>query len=57
MAVGRFLCDKMAILLHHKICKYSFMTLTCQAEDDFFRFVCGLNGSHCRIELGQTPIS
>ena len=36
MTVGRFLGDKMAILLHKKTCKYSFMTLTCQAEDDFF---------------------
>ena len=43
-------------MVHKKTCKYVFMTLTCQAEDDFVIFV-GLNGSHCGIELGQTPIS
>ena len=31
MAVGSFLCDQIAILLH----KYSFMTLTYQVEDEF----------------------
>ena len=46
----------MAILLHTKTCKYSFMTLTCHAEKDIFIFG-GLNGSHCGVELGQTPIS
>ena len=57
MTVGSFLCDKMAIVLHKKPCKYSFMTLICQAEDDLFILVGLTLGLGLGIELGQTPIS
>ena len=54
--VGSFQCDKMAIILHRKTCKYSFITLTCQAEDNLF--ISGvLNGSSCGFYLEQTIIS
>ena len=56
MTVERFLCDKMAILLHKKTCKYSFVTLPCQAEGNLFMFW-ELNCSHCGIELGKITIS
>ena len=38
MAVGCFRCENIAILVHKKTCIYSFMTLTCRAEDDLFIF-------------------
>ena len=54
MTVGSFVCDKMAIWLHKMTCKYSFMILTWQVEDDIFIFW-GLNYSHYGFELDQTP--
>ena len=40
----------LGILLHKKTGKYSFMTLTCQAGDDFFIFL-GIHGT----QSGSNP--
>ena len=52
MAVGR----KSFIILHQNTCKYSFTTLTCQAEDNVF-ILGGLNCLHYGNESGQTTRS
>jgi len=52
-ARGEILHGIIAITLHKNTFKYSFMTVTSQAEDDFFIFG-GLNGLRYGIELGPT---
>ena len=52
MAIGR----NSVIILHQNTCKYSFTTLTCQAEDNVFMFG-GLNCLHYGIESGHTTRS